>query len=81
VISLNRRPRPVAPDDDPAFLRRLDEQAWRAKRDSARASEAKPDETSEAAEHESAPEADAEATDAAEEDDSTPPSGDRRPGD
>jgi hypothetical protein len=27
-----RPPRPVAPDDDPAFLRRLDEQAWRAKR-------------------------------------------------
>ena len=84
VISLNRRPRPVAPDDDPAFLRRLDEQAWRAKRDSARASEAssaEPPPQPEAAEQESAPEADAEATDAAEEDDSTPPSGDRRPGD
>ena len=88
VISLNRRPRPVAPDDDPAFLRRLDEQAWRAKRDSARASEASSDEPPphpEPAEHEGAAEPDTEptdqATDAAEEDDSTPPSGDRRPGD
>lgn len=26
-----RRRGPVAPDDDPAFLRRLDEQAWQAK--------------------------------------------------
>ncbi len=46
VISLNRRPRPVAPDDDPEFLRRLDEQAWRAKRDSARSAEAPPPEVS-----------------------------------
>jgi hypothetical protein len=38
VISLHRRDRPVAPDDDPEFLRRLDEQAWRAKRESARRS-------------------------------------------
>lgn len=36
VISLHRRDRPIAPDDDPEFLRRLDEQAWRARRESAR---------------------------------------------
>ena len=29
--------RPVAPDDDPDFLRKLDERAWRAKRDAERA--------------------------------------------
>lgn len=32
-----RRTRPLAPDDDPSFLRQLDEQAWRAKRDAERA--------------------------------------------
>lgn len=33
VITLRTRPRPVAPDDDDAFLRRIDEQTWRRKRD------------------------------------------------
>jgi len=33
VIQLRRPPRPVAPDDDPEFLRSLDEQARRAKRE------------------------------------------------
>jgi hypothetical protein len=41
VISLHRRDRPIAPDDDPEFLRRLDEQAWRAKRESAKRESAK----------------------------------------
>ena len=35
VIQLRRREREVAPDDDPAFLRTLDERAWRAKREAA----------------------------------------------
>ncbi len=33
VIQLGRRGRTLAPDDDPAFLRALDERAWRAKRE------------------------------------------------
>ncbi len=32
VVQLGRRGRPVAPDDDPEFLRSLDERAWRARR-------------------------------------------------
>ena len=36
VIQIRRRDRPVAPDDDPAFLRQLDEQAWRARREAKR---------------------------------------------
>lgn len=33
IVHLRHRPRrPTAPDDDPNFLRKLDEQAWRAKR-------------------------------------------------
>lgn len=39
TIHLRRPPRPVAPDDDPEFLRRLDEQTWRAKRDAERAAQ------------------------------------------
>jgi len=42
VISLGHAaPRQVAPDDDPAFLRQLDEQAWRAKREQRAAEDAK----------------------------------------
>lgn len=40
IISLKPNSRPVAPDDDPSFLRRLDEEAWRKKRDAKRAHEA-----------------------------------------
>jgi hypothetical protein len=36
IISLRNQQRPQAPDDDPAFLRRLEEEAWRRKRDEAR---------------------------------------------
>lgn len=36
VISLRGEAKPVAPDDDPAFLRRLDEEAWRRKREQRR---------------------------------------------
>lgn len=36
VISLRSHDKPVAPDDDPAFLRRLEEEAWRRKRDQRR---------------------------------------------
>ncbi len=37
VITLkNGNPRNVAPDDDPTFLRRLDEEAWRRKREEQR---------------------------------------------
>lgn len=38
--SRSRRRRQVAPDDDPAFLRRLDEQAWRARRENTRGADA-----------------------------------------
>jgi hypothetical protein len=87
VISLHRRPRPVAPDDDPEFLRRLDEQAWRAKRDSARSAESPPPENpsppspkpSSAAEDDSDTDArpTESPTDAAEEEGPAPPSGER----
>ena len=40
IISLKPNQRPVAPDDDPSFLRRLDEEAWRKKREERRAREA-----------------------------------------
>lgn len=36
IITLRGSQRPKAPDDDPAFLRRLEEEAWRRKRDEAR---------------------------------------------
>lgn len=36
VISLRNPNRSPAPDDDPAFLRRLDEEAWRLKREEQR---------------------------------------------
>ncbi len=36
VIHLRRSERTVAPDDDPAFLRVLDERAWRAQREAKR---------------------------------------------
>lgn len=39
IISLKPNQRPAAPDDDPSFLRRLDEEAWRKKRDEKRAQE------------------------------------------
>ncbi len=34
--------RPIAPDDDPNFLKRLDEEAWRRKRDQQRDTDAGP---------------------------------------
>lgn len=39
IITLRSKPRPVAPDDDPTFLRRLDEQNWRKERERKRAEE------------------------------------------
>lgn len=36
IITLRSPQRPKAPDDDPAFLRRLEEEAWLRKRDEAR---------------------------------------------
>lgn len=36
VISLRGSGRPVAPEDDPAFLRRLEDEAWRRKREEQR---------------------------------------------
>lgn len=40
IISLKSNQRPMAPDDDPSFIRRLDEEAWRKKREEQRAREA-----------------------------------------
>jgi len=37
VITLRSPTRPSAPDDDSAFLKRLDEEAWKRKRDEGRA--------------------------------------------
>lgn len=41
IINLNLKSaaRPVAPDDDPNFIKRLDEEAWRRKREEQRRSE------------------------------------------
>ncbi|MDZ7579021.1 MAG: PLD nuclease N-terminal domain-containing protein [Candidatus Nanopelagicales bacterium] len=39
IITLKSKPRPLAPDDDPTFLRRLDEQTWRQAQDRRRAAE------------------------------------------
>lgn len=62
VLRLPNRSRPVAPDDDPAFLRQLDEQAWRARRQAKRERE----------QQSGAPDASAE-TDEAPDDHSEPP--------
>lgn len=40
VISLRGSDKPVAPDDDPAFLRRLEEEAWRRRREQQRRDQA-----------------------------------------
>ena len=40
IISLRGSQRQIAPDDDPTFIRKLDEEAWRRKRDKARDDEA-----------------------------------------
>lgn len=39
IINIKGQQRPASPDDDPDFLRKLDEDAWRRKRDEARKSE------------------------------------------
>ena len=61
VIHLrHRRERPPAPDDDPAFLRSLEERAWRAKRE---AKEQKPSNDSGPEEASEATEADSDGSD------------------
>ncbi len=39
IINIKGQQRPASPDDDPAFLRKLDEEAWRRKREEARKAE------------------------------------------
>ena len=94
VVRLTRRDRTVAPDDDPEFLRQLEDRTWRAKRDAAnRAAEQGPAEqgpTESAPAGEAAPteqsaaddESDTDPSDpqAASDDDTRQPTGDRRPG-
>ncbi|MCB0918958.1 MAG: PLDc_N domain-containing protein [Actinobacteria bacterium] len=46
VISLKSKPRPVAPDDDASFLRRLDEDVWLERRRKERMASAEAEESS-----------------------------------
>ena len=39
IVNIKGKQRPVSPDDDPAFLRKLDEEAWRRKREEVRKAE------------------------------------------